>query len=97
MASDDLLDVDANGMVGEDKGTLSLLQEGREVVRAEVREVGQTWLRAVSTMELGNPQLRKKVDSSEVPLLKLASESGRVIQHGNRPFSPNWSMLTMVP
>eukprot|EP00061_Rhincodon_typus_P000950 g13261.t1 len=54
MASD-LLDVDTGGMV---RGTLSLLREGREGVRAEVLEMGRTWLRALSTTELGKPRLR---------------------------------------
>eukprot|EP00061_Rhincodon_typus_P001289 g14300.t1 len=50
------------------RGTLSLLQEGREGVRAEVQEMDRTRLRALLTTVLGNRQLRKKVDISEAPL-----------------------------
>eukprot|EP00061_Rhincodon_typus_P001541 g15071.t1 len=73
MASDDLLHVDAGGMVRKDKGNTIAVREGREGVKAEVRKMGQNRLRALSTMVLGNPRLRKKVVISEAPLLKLAS------------------------
>eukprot|EP00061_Rhincodon_typus_P001997 g16348.t1 len=73
MASDDLLDVDAGGTVVRTRGTLLLLREGKEGVRAEVGVMARTQLRALSTMVLGNPHLRKKVDMSEAPWSNLAS------------------------
>eukprot|EP00061_Rhincodon_typus_P004296 g22237.t1 len=62
MASNGPLDVDAGGIVGEDKGDPIVVWEGREGVRAKVRKMGQTWLTALSTTVLGNPWLRKKMD-----------------------------------
>eukprot|EP00061_Rhincodon_typus_P000733 g12600.t1 len=72
MTADDL-DVDAGGMVSKDKGNPIAVAGGKQVVGAEIQEMGLTQLRALSIIVLGNPQLRKKVDILEAPLSKLAS------------------------
>eukprot|EP00061_Rhincodon_typus_P001995 g16343.t1 len=48
MVPDDLLDVDASGMVGKDKGNPIAAAGGKRGVRTEVREMGQKGLKALS-------------------------------------------------
>eukprot|EP00061_Rhincodon_typus_P007589 g29432.t1 len=66
MASDDLLDVDADGMVGKNKGNpIAVAGEKRGGKDGD----GSDLVEALSTMVLRNLQLKKKVDISEASLL----------------------------